>query len=568
MTRRAFRALTRHFVGAIVEPPILSDVGIDAFRRTLISAASFFICLGGFLPRIFTKKYRLLSQMPSPEPYLSAWPGDTLFTLALPMYVIGFAAVIVSPMLFPDETDYRVLTPLPLKRVELFAAKLTALFIVSTAAILIVNAVLSVTLPAVIGGRWAPHPGLVRVPAHWLTACVASAWTVSAVMALQGACLLVVPERWRHRVSSAVQASVFLMLLVSVPFFVRLTGRTVNADTVWAAPQMFLPPIWFLGLERWLLDGSAAAGYARAAAAAGVAWAVTLSVIGLAFVSLFRSAESLAGTAGNQRVSNVRRRVGRWLRRRTIVPSPQAAIIGFALRGLTRSRLHQFIFTVVLGGGLAMLAGQIAWMVEGRTLAATRPEDAISAAIAAPLLVALSVVLGLRAAFLLPLDRSAGWLFRLVDDPRTRGPALNGVATVFNIAAVAPATAIALLLQPPLFGYVTVVAIAMIALASLSLVEIVLIGWRRIPYSCSYLPGKRHLTYTVAVLLALYVFFVGIGSVIVRGSLLHPARMLFVGGLLMASFAALRRARLRTLGTFPLEFEDEDPAAVILMPLN
>ena len=77
MTRRAFRALTRHFVGAIVEPPILSDVGIDAFRRTLISAASFFICLGGFLPRIFTKKYRLLSQMPSPEPYLSAWPGDT-----------------------------------------------------------------------------------------------------------------------------------------------------------------------------------------------------------------------------------------------------------------------------------------------------------------------------------------------------------------------------------------------------------------------------------------------------------------------------------------------------------
>jgi ABC-type proline/glycine betaine transport system permease subunit len=184
------------------------------------------------------------------------------------------------------------------------------------------------------------------------------------------------------------------------------------------------------------------------------------------------------------------------------------------------------------------------------------------------LLITLSLVLGLRAAFLLPLDRGAGWLFRLVDDPQTRGPALNGVATVFSIAAVAPATAIALLLQPPLFGYVTVVAIAMTALASLSLVEIVLIGWRRIPYSCSYLPGKRHLTYTVAVLLALYVFFVGIGSMIVRGSLLHPARMLFVGGLLMASFAALRRARLRTLGTIPLEFEDEDPAAVILMPLN
>jgi hypothetical protein len=568
MTRRAFRALTRHFVGAIVEPPILSDVGIDAFRRTLISAASFFLCLGAFLPRIFLKKYRLLSQMPSPEPYLAAWPGDTLFALALPMYVVGFAAVIVSPMLFPDETDYRVLTPLPLKRGELFAAKLTALFIVSTAAILVVNAVISVTLPAVTGGRWAPHGTVARVAAHWLTACIASAWTVSAVMAMQGACILAVPQRWRNRVSSTVQASVFVVLLVSVPFFVRLTGRTVTAETVAAAPQVFLPPIWFLGVERWFLDGAAAAGYTRAAAAAGVASGVTLVGIALAFVSLFRSAESLAGTAGNHRPLALRRLVGRWLSTRTIVPPPQGAVIGFALRGLTRSRLHQFVFAVVFGTGLAMLAAQIAWIVEGRTLAAARPVDAMNAAIAAPLLLTLCLTLGLRAAFLLPLDRGAGWVFRMLDDPQTRGPALNGVASVFSVAAVVPASLVAMLLQPPLFGYLTVPAIVMTALAGLSLVELVLIGWRRIPYSCSYLPGKRHLTYTVASLLLAYGVFVATGSMILRASLQHPARMLLVGGLLLAAFAALRRARVRSLGSLPLEFEDEDPNAVIMMPLN
>ncbi len=240
MTRRAFNALTRHFVGAILQPPILSDVGIDAFRRTLITAVSFFLCVGAFLPRIFTKKYRLLSMMPSPEPYLLVWPGDTLFMLALPMYVVGFAAVIVSPMLFPDETDYRVLTPLPLKRSELFATKLAALVIVAATAILAVNAVISLTLPAVTGGRWATHGILARVSVHWITACIASAWTVSAVMAVQGICLLAVPERWRHRAATTVQASVFLLLLVSVPFFVRLTGRTVTAATVAASPQDIL----------------------------------------------------------------------------------------------------------------------------------------------------------------------------------------------------------------------------------------------------------------------------------------------------------------------------------------
>ena len=301
---------------------------------------------------------------------------------------------------------------------------------------------------------------------------------------------------------------------------------------------------------------------------AAAAWIATLTVIALAFVRLFRSAESLAGTVGNRRPSALRLSTGHWLRTQTIVRAPAAAVIGFARRGLTRSRLHQFVFAVVVGVGLAMLAAQIAWMVAGRTLVATRPEDARTAAIAAPLLVALCLTIGLRAAFLLPLDRGAGWVFRLVDDPRTRAAALNGVATVFTFAAVVPAALLGLLLQPPLFGYLTVPAIAMVAFAALLLVEIVLISWRRIPYACSYLPGKRHLTYTVAILLLAYGVFVATCAMIVRASLAHPARMLFVGGLLMASFAALRRARLRGLAAFPLQFEDEDPTAVIVMPLT
>lgn len=568
MTVRAFRALTRHFVFAIVEPPILSDIGIDALRRTLISLLSFFLCLGFFLPRVFIAKYRMLSQMPTPEPYQLALPGDTLFMIALPMYVIGLAAVIVSPMLFPDETDYRVLTPLPLRRVELFGAKLAALLIATAAAVLGVNAVLSVTLPAVTNGRWATHHWAVRIAVHWLTACIASAWMVSAVMALQGLCLVTVPERWRHRVAATTQAGVFLVLLVSVPFFVRLTGLTVNATTVAAAPQLFLPPIWFLGLERWLLDGSASGGYRTAAALAGTALAATTMIVCGSFIALFRSAESLAGAADSHRPSGLRMRFGRWLRSRAIVAGPEAAVIGFAVRGLLRSRLHQFVFVVIIGCGLALLSVQIATALEGRSLAASDPRDVMWAAVAAPLLATLCLTIALRAAFLLPLDRGAGWVFRLTDDPRTRASALTGVVDVFTAGAIVPAVALAAVLQPPLLGWSTVPSIALTTLAGLALVELVLVRWRRIPYACSYLPGKRHLTYTVAILLATYSVFVFVGALLVGAAILHPARMMFVGGLLLAAFAALRRARLRTFGTFPVEFEDEDPDAVVVMRLG
>lgn len=567
MTRRAFAALTRHFVFAIVEPPVLTDIGIDALRRTLISLLSFFFCLGFFLPRVFVNKYRMLSRLPGPESYLLAWPGDTLFALALPMYVVGFAAVIVSPMLFPDEIDYRVLTPLPLKRHELFGAKLAALLLVAAAAVLGVNAVISLTLPAVMGGRWATHHPAVRIPVHWLTACAASVWTVSAVMALQGLCLIAVPQRWRHRVTTAMQGSVFLVLLVSLPFFVRLTGRTVTAATVAAPPQIFLPPIWFLGVERWLLDGASAGGYASAAAAAAAASLVTTLVIGAAFAWLFRSAESLAGAAANPLPSALRARFNRWRRSRALLPGPQSAIVGFAVRGLLRSRLHQFIFVVVMGCGIALLAAQIAAAVQGRSFA-VGPGQAVTAAIAAPLLLTLCITIGLRAAFLLPLDRGAGWLFRIVDDPRTRATALGGVAWVFAVGAVVPAAMLAVLLQPPVLGWSTVPATVLTSLAALALVELVIARWRRIPYACSYLPGKRHLTYTTAMLLAAYALFIGFGAQLVRWSLVHPSRLLFIGGLLMAAFAAMRRARLRTFGESPLEFEDEDPAAVIVVRLG
>src|SRR5262249_2463058 len=144
-----------------------------------------------------------------------------------------------------------------------------------------------------------------------------------------------------------------------------------------------------------------------------------------------------------------------------------------------------------------------------------------------PLLVALCVTIGLRAAFLLPLDRGAGWIFRMIDDPLTRGAALNGVAWVFVAGAVAPAVALALVLQPALLGFAAMPAAALIALAALSLVELVLASWRRIPYSCSYLPGKRHITYTVAILLLAYGFFVATGSMIVQWSVGHPARIMF-----------------------------------------
>ncbi len=119
----------------------------------------------------------------------------------------------------------------------------------------------------------------------------------------------------------------------------------------------------------------------------------------------------------------------------------------------------------------------------------------------------------------------------------------------------------AIALQPWALGARAVPAAALTLLAVLVLVEVVLLDWARVPYTCSYLPGKRVMAYTLGVLFAAYAVFVYLGAQSIRWGALHPSRTLVVGGLLLATFAALRRARMRTWGVQPLEFEDVDPAA-------
>jgi hypothetical protein len=99
----------------------------------------------------------------------------------------------------------------------------------------------------------------------------------------------------------------------------------------------------------------------------------------------------------------------------------------------------------------------------------------------------------------------------------------------------------------------------------LALVEFVLIDWRRIPFACTYLPGKHVLAYHMGVLFAQYVIFVVIGGNVIRAAVVDPARSIALGGFLIAGWAALRRARMKTWGDAALEFEDDDPSEATLI---
>src|SRR5947207_8064360 len=159
--------LTRHFFDALFDLGFLSREGADAFIRVVIGVVAVIFSFGMLLTRVYMIKYAPLSGAPNPEPYLRALAADTTLAMALPMWIGAFVTVLISHSLLPDDTDYRVLMPLPIRQSFIFGAKLLALMIFC--GLFIAASLIAVTpLVAIISARRsAPTLLPVSIVAYW-----------------------------------------------------------------------------------------------------------------------------------------------------------------------------------------------------------------------------------------------------------------------------------------------------------------------------------------------------------------------------------------------------------------
>ena len=144
--------LLRHFLRRFFDSDLITTPG--QMTGVLIAAVPFvfewFLLL--FYP--LAHKYAGLSGQPTPGPYRQAVRADELWLITLIMSVIGLLIAIKWHSLFPDLRDYRALAGLPLRPVQIFGAKLTALLLVATAALVTIN-----LLPSFVFRRFQPATG-------------------------------------------------------------------------------------------------------------------------------------------------------------------------------------------------------------------------------------------------------------------------------------------------------------------------------------------------------------------------------------------------------------------------
>ena len=402
--------------------------------------------------------------------------------ISMTMLVVGLVTVVSWDAAFPDRRDVLMLAPLPIAPRTILCAKVAASVAVLGIAVLALNTLPSIECAIATGTQHGSYWGVLRsFAAYWLTLIAASAFLYCSVLTVQGFSALLLPRRIFLRLSAILQLVAFGLFLAA--YFLQ---PSLPTHALIAAPEnhqalMRFPCFWFFALGDEL----------NGTLPPALMWLASRAWIGLGL--------AVSGAAASLLLCYVRT-LRKTIEEPDLVPaagglhwaprfgnSLQTAIALFCIRSLTRSRQHRVAFVFYLA------------IVFSIALANLRAELAASAYRPMPPEFMMSTitmmgfaVVGLRKVFSLPISLTANWVLRTTQLHSTEKytAATRWSLLLFAALPVWIGSALLSFSFRPL--HQVTAHLAGLALLGFIFADLSLIGFYKVPFTCSYLPGKSN----------------------------------------------------------------------------
>jgi len=482
---RQRRLLTRLFFDRALDNDLLSPR--NGLAMGLAGALGTLAVPGTALSTFALLKYTY--PFSSPEARDLASLGDKCIFVSIPLIALAGLAALSWDTLRPDERDYRVLVPLPVRLTTLLEAKSQALgllFLVFTAAAVSVAPVL---FPLVMLGPADLGVGARWIAAHLVAATAAAAFAFFGMVALHGLLLGALGPRLFRRVSPWIQSAAIFATAVTFLLLPMIASLTWPLKRDGGLAMALAPQMWFVGIYQTLggrgdPDWRMLAGFGALAVVSSLLLAATTTWAGYR-----RQVSATLEAAGARRAGRpTARRVGAWLGHLASGGDPRRhAIFAFALRTLTRSARHRMILAAFLGAGCAVSAVGLATATWRQTGFVRPAADAI---MSVQNVLAFFLVAAAATGASVPSDLAAGWVFRLLEGRDARAW-LSGLRRAVLAGGIVPLLALLFPVNAALLGWPTAAAHALVGLVmSAMLVEVVLRGFRRAPFACAAAPGS------------------------------------------------------------------------------
>jgi hypothetical protein len=482
--RRQFRILYRDFLFRILDLELLASRG--EAQRLLSQFAALLAAFSFTFTIYFVPRYGL-STLPWEKLSRLGWVDQDLL-ISTTMAIAGMFTVLAWNNVLSDRRDCLIFGLLPVRTRTIFLAKLAALGTALGVAVAALNAFTGLAYPFAIAP---PGSGTLAVlrgfGAYWTTMLAAGLAVCCALLAVQAIAANLLSYRLFLKLSSFLQMAAFFVILGV--YFLKPPYREGLA---WS------PSFWFLGLFQKL---SGTGGFDGLAALAVRALAIVVPLAAVAFSLAFhrynRRIVEQPDIAPSDRSRPAMRLVS-WLARKLIPRPVERAIVLFTARTIARSRHHRLLLAAYGGIGLAVALAYARDLLYGahsyeRIWSRPRWDRPNPELLVGSLVMLFFAVMGARAVFSQPIALRANWIFRIT--------AVERAAAYF---AAVRKSLLALVVVPTLLAWAVLFFaiwptnpaarhMIVLSVAGFLMVQFSLKGFRKIPFACSYLPGKANI---------------------------------------------------------------------------
>lgn len=395
--------------------------------------------------------------------------------------------------------------------------------------------------------------------AYWIAMFAAGTFIFSAMLTVQGFAQLL-PRQWFLRLSAVLQLTFFCLLLVAYflqPAFSSV--ETLQDDQEWL---FWVPSYWFFALFQQL-NGPIPPQLAVLARRAWIGVALTVCGAGLAYlICYFRTLRKVAEQPDI--LPSPGRRL-HWL--------PQfggalaTAVVRFSIRTLLRSRHHRVILTFYLGlaFGIAMFFGK---SPELQVSGIDPWHHANTTMLVTSIVLMTAAILGARIVFSMPLDLRANWIFRIAPI-RGGTDCLKAVRRSLYVISILPVWTVFAIVLLAMWPWREAAShLLLLLLLGTFLAEICLYSFRKIPFTCSYLPGRTYAHMALASFLG-FLILVGRGNALERSLAKLSSSMIAIVALGAAAVCAERRTTAKANSAeAAIQFEEIPDPAILPLGLN
>jgi hypothetical protein len=553
-----FKILLHHFFMRLFNLELVC--GSSDARSTVVQWLAFLAVPGQFLPLLLLVfSTRIMLTMPLLE--------RTAIILSFQYYYLGFSMVVTGLVtllnwdsLFPDSRDYAALAPLPVKPRTFFLAKVAALLgfnLAFTVAMNFWNAILYPYVASCSFGNTTSGTRLMAVHAFCILA--GNGLVVAALLCLQGLLLNLVPSRWYASISLFAQFLVYLFLISCLLMLPGIYYSLLDFLSGRSRGIQYFPATWILALYEGLMNRSLP------------------PLLPLANWALWSLAGSLAGAAGlyglcyrralnnlpASRVVQVRPPGVFWsnfwdFSARKIFRSPQdRALFEFVGKTLSRSRLHQIYFMGFIGAGLAFVIREIAGIVSSQGWEGLMQSTLTLQAI--PLGFTFFVLIGIRLIYTVPAEISANWIFQISDGAKFP-ESLCALRRAMLIQVLLPVQMVFFLMSCIFQGWsIAFPTLVFGLLLSLLWLEGLFLRWNRVPFACTYQPGKAKIQILWPLYWGLFYFYSSVMASLESCLLQNSAAFLTVCGLMLMGTWGIRKYARSRVPAFHSPAYDAEP---------